>query len=111
MSTPPADVIEHIPKAVEIERPKAPPPVINHEPPYQGHVANSSPGGVMNAVFQKFDAITEKWGITLAAIFILTVFTCGWLYLVKESTTATVSIVVVFLIAVLATLFARLRKL
>ncbi|MDO8398823.1 MAG: hypothetical protein Q7T45_13475 [Bradyrhizobium sp.] len=83
MSTPPADVIEHIPKAIEIDRPKAQPPVINHEPAHHGHITHPSPGGVMNAVFQKFEAITDKWGITLAFLFTLTVFTCGWVYLVN----------------------------
>jgi hypothetical protein len=64
--------------------------------------------GYLSSVFGHVDNLVQRLGITLASIIVLTWLTLASLYFIRDSV---VGIVAIFLIAIVATVFARWMRL
>jgi hypothetical protein len=81
-------------------------PVTRQAPPLP-----RSPGSIaghFTAVLENLDALTQRLGTTLASIFMLTMLALTSIYFMRD---AVFGVIAIYLIAVLATVFVRLRKL
>ena len=70
------------------------------------------PASLIAVLFDKLDRLTERWeSLLLVFIGLLTIVAMGTVYFSRENPVASASIVTVFIVAVSAAVFARLKKL
>jgi len=69
------------------------------------------PAGLVAVLFDKLDKLTEKWGSLLVYIGLFTGLAMAMLYLARENPIALVAIATVYVVAIGAAIFARLKKL
>ena len=69
------------------------------------------PAGLIAVLFDKLDRLTDRWGSLLVFIGLLTIIATGGIYFSRETPTASALILAVFVVAVSAGVFVRLKRL